>query len=162
MGTINVEEDHYEDQADQADVNVERDFSEQEEGESSDRPFSARPDKVWADTEESAELPVDVYQDEYNIVIRTFTPGLKPDEINVAINSEMVTIEGTRDFPRDAQDEDYFIEELYWGKFERTVTLPQEVDVEEAKAEEKHGLLTITLPKIDKNKKTQLNITSAS
>jgi HSP20 family protein len=56
------------------------------------------------------------------------------------------------------QDEDYFHRELYWGSFSRTIMLPAEIEVEEAEAVEKHGLLILRLPKIDKNKQTRLKV----
>jgi HSP20 family protein len=59
----------------------------------------------------------------------------------------MVTIRGKREENQSAQGDDYFIRELYWGTFSRTISLPQEVEVEEAEASEKNGLITIRLPK---------------
>jgi len=59
-----------------------------------------------------------------------------------------------------AEEENYFSKELYWGSFSRTILLPQEIDPEEAEATEKHGLLTIKLPKIDKEKKTSVKVKS--
>ena len=109
---------------------------------------------------EDAELTVDVFQTPDSIVIKTMTAGVDPEHLEVDIARDMVTIRGTRLEEHQDESADHFIQELYWGSFSRTITLPEEIEVEEAKAEEKHGLLTIILPKIDKHKKTKLRIKS--
>ena len=70
----------------------------------------------------------------------------------------MVTIKGKRDSDKTIEEEDYFHRELYWGSFSRTVLLPHEVDVEGAEATENNGMLTIRLPKIDKDRQTKLRV----
>jgi HSP20 family molecular chaperone IbpA len=111
-------------------------------------------------TEEETEgqLTVDVYQTPDEIVIRAIIAGVRPDELDVSITRDMVTIHGKRENHKEASDEDFFFQELYWGSFSRTILLPQEVEVEDATASEKHGLLTIRLPKIDKKKQTKLKV----
>ncbi len=113
--------------------------------------------------EESAEegqLTIDVYQTSDAIFIKTITAGVRPDELDISITRDMVTIRGERQMSQEVNDSDYFNRELYWGAFSRTVLLPEEVDVEEAEAEEKHGVLTIKLPKLDKNRETKLKVKS--
>jgi HSP20 family protein len=70
----------------------------------------------------------------------------------------MVTLKGKRESERMIADHDYFHKELYWGTFSRTIVLPQEIDVDAAEAVEKHGLLIIKLPKLDKNRSTRLKV----
>lgn len=113
----------------------------------------------WNEDEEG-ELAVDVYQTASEIVIQTMVSGVKPEDLQIAITREMVTIKGKREMTREISHEDYFQKELYWGSFSRTVLLPCEVEVEEAEAIEKHGLLTIRLPKIDKEKSQNLKVKS--
>ncbi len=84
--------------------------------------------------------------------------GVAPEDLDVSISQEMVIIRGSRKETYEADDDDYFHKELYWGSFARTILLPAEVKSEEAVAEIKHGLLTIRLPKIDKQKQTKLRI----
>jgi HSP20 family protein len=113
----------------------------------------------WAREDEGeGQLTVDVYQTPDDIVIRTMVAGVDPNDLDVAITRDMVTIKGKREGTREITDEDYFYKELYWGSFSRTIMLPQEVEVEEAEAVQKHGLLTIRLPKIDKGRQTKLKI----
>lgn len=104
------------------------------------------------------QLTVDVYQTEETIVIKTLVAGVKPDDLDVSITRDMVTIRGKRDEEEVVTDENYFYRELYWGAFSRTILLPQEIEVEDAEAVEKQGLLIITLPKIDKEKQTKLKV----
>jgi len=116
------------------------------------------PDLVAWNDDKDAELTVDVYQTSENIIIKAFIAGVSPEDLDVNITREMVTISGNRKEEKVVKQEDYFMRELYWGSFSRTVTLPQEVDVDEAEAIQKHGLLIITLPKLNKNRQTKLKI----
>jgi HSP20 family molecular chaperone IbpA len=106
------------------------------------------------------QLPVDVYQTAGEIVIRTFIAGVRPDEISLSLSRDMVVIEGAREERDAVNDEDYFIRELFWGTFSRTILLPQEVDVDNASAGAKDGLLTIVMPKLDKSRQTKLKVKS--
>jgi HSP20 family protein len=108
--------------------------------------------------EEEGELTVDVYQTANDIVIKTITAGVKPDDLDISISRDMVTIRGHREEAHEVSEEDYFSKELYWGSFSRTILLPQEVDVEGAEAIEKHGLLTLKLSKLDKHRETKLKV----
>ncbi|HEY4484026.1 MAG TPA: Hsp20/alpha crystallin family protein [Candidatus Paceibacterota bacterium] len=121
---------------------------------------SRRESENWIEEEEEGELPVDVYQTPNDIIIKTMVAGVKPDDLHISITREMITIKGGRETDRSLADEDYFQRELYWGSFSRTILLPAEIETEEAEAEEKHGLLTIKLPKIDKDKTAKLKVKS--
>jgi HSP20 family molecular chaperone IbpA len=107
---------------------------------------------------EEGELNVDVFQTQNEIVIKTMVAGVKPEDLDVAISRDMVTVKGKRENERTVADDDYFHRELYWGSFSRTIVLPQEIDVDAAEAIEKHGLLIIKLPKLDKNRQTRLKV----
>lgn len=107
---------------------------------------------------EEGELSVDVYQNQNEIIIKTMVAGVRPEDLDVSISRDMVTIKGKRESERTVADDDYFHKELYWGTFSRTVVLPQEIDVDAAEAVEKHGLLIIKLPKLDKNRSTRLKV----
>lgn len=115
----------------------------------------------WIEEEnEEAELTVDVYQTNSDIVVQTMVAGVKPEDLELTISRDMITIRGKREESRTINEENFFTKELYWGSFSRTILLPAEVDPEEAEATEKHGLLTIKLPKIDKDKKTNVRVKS--
>lgn len=114
------------------------------------------------EAEEAAEgeLAVDVYQTNDSIVIQAMVAGVSSDDLSVSVTREMVTIKGKREAPKGVATENYFYQELYWGAFSRTILLPAEVETEDVEATEKHGLLTIKLPKIDKDRKQTIKIKS--
>ncbi len=115
----------------------------------------------WMEEEnEEAELAIDVYQTPTDIIVQTMVAGVKPEDLEITIARDMMTIRGKREESRTVNEENYFSKELYWGKFSRTVTLPQEVEPEEVEATERHGLLTIRLHKVDKEKKNQIRVKS--
>ena len=91
-------------------------------------------------------------------MIKTMVAGVRPEDLDISITRDMVTIRGKREGERTVNEPDYFHKELYWGTFSRTILLPQEVEVEEAEAIEKHGLLIIRLPKLNKNKQAKLKV----
>jgi HSP20 family protein len=108
--------------------------------------------------EKVGQLTVDVYQTNDHIIVKTMVAGVRPEDLDITITRDMVTIRGKREEERAIQDDNYFIRELYWGSFARTITLPEEVDVEESDAIEKHGLLILKLPKMDKKRQTKLKV----
>src|SRR3989344_6294150 len=115
----------------------------------------------WIEEEnDEMELAVDVYQTPTDIIIQTMVAGVRPEDLEVSIARDMITIRGKREESRTIDEENYFSKELYWGNFSRTILLPQEVEPEEAEAMEKHGLLTIRLTKLDKGKKANLKVKS--
>lgn len=111
--------------------------------------------------DEEAQLTVDVYQNENEIIIRALVAGVRPDDLDVSITRDMVTIAGKRVEQKEIAEEDYVYNELYWGAFSRTIVLPAEIDVDTADAKEKHGLLTITLPKLNKDRQTKVKVKSS-
>ncbi|MBP9669135.1 MAG: Hsp20/alpha crystallin family protein [Candidatus Pacebacteria bacterium] len=118
--------------------------------------------KAWQDDaqEGSEELPIDMYQTTAFVVIKALIAGVMPGNVDIVLTRDMVTIKGVREDDREAQEDGYFRRELYWGAFSRTILLPEEVDVDAAEASEKHGVLVIRLPKINKAKETKLKVKS--
>lgn len=116
----------------------------------------------WDKEEEESDgqLTVDVYQTATDIVVQTMVAGVRPEDLSISITRDMITLRGRREETKSINDENYFIRELYWGTFSRTILLPEEVDIDGAEAMEKHGLLIIKLPKIDKQKQTNLRVKS--
>lgn len=107
---------------------------------------------------QEGELPVDMYQTGDSIVIRALVAGVSPEDLDIAITRDMVTIKGHREEDQEAPDDDYYHRELFWGAFTRTLLLPEEVLIDEAEAKEQHGLLEIKLPKVDKDRSTRLKV----
>ncbi len=107
---------------------------------------------------QEGELPVDMYHTGDAIIIRALVAGVSPDDLDIAITRDMVTIKGRREEYQEVGDDDYYHRELFWGSFSRTLLLPEEVLIDEAEAQEKHGLLEIKLPKVDKERSTRLKV----
>lgn len=111
-------------------------------------------------TTQDGELPVDMYQTDDTIIIKALVAGVSPTDLEISITRDMVTIRGVREEFQETHDEGYYHRELFWGSFSRTLVLPEEVAIDEAEAQEKHGLLEIRLPKLDKHRSTQLRVKS--
>jgi len=122
--------------------------------------YSVRGNSLEENPAVGGELSVDVINTPSEIIIKAMVAGVKPQDLDVQISRDMVTIVGSREESSEISEQDYYHKELYWGAFSRNILLPEEVDVEMAEAKEKHGLLEIKLPKIDKGRKTKLQIKS--
>ena len=148
-GTINMDE--YESEAPETPRSVKSHRKEPEQA-----PVA---EQTWQE-DDVGELAVDVFQTPEEIVIKTMVAGVHPDDLDISITRDMVTIKGSREATHEVAEENFFFKELYWGTFSRTVLLPQEIEVEESDASEKNGLLTIRLPKINKSKQQKLKVKS--
>lgn len=111
----------------------------------------------WLD-ESEGQLTIDVYQTPNEIVIKSTIAGVKPEDIDISMTNDMITIKGNRKKDEDVKEEDYYYQECYWGPFSRSVILPVDVEVENAQAGMKNGILTIKLPKIEKVKTKKISI----
>lgn len=107
---------------------------------------------------EEAQLAVDVYETNNDIIVKTMTAGVKKEDLHISLSREEITIRGRRESGDKAYQNSYHVQELYWGPFSRTIQLPDEVDIEQASATEHHGLVTIKLPKFDKKRQATLRI----
>lgn len=108
--------------------------------------------------EAEGELAIDVYSTPTSLVIESAIAGVKPEDIDVSINPESITIRGKRERIDKIKTENYIHQECYWGRFSRTIILPQEIDPDKSQASIKNGVLKITLPKKDKEKVKKIKI----
>ncbi len=95
------------------------------------------------------------------LVVKSMIAGVRPEDLDVSITRDSITIRGKREEERVTEGNDYLMKELYWGSFSRTITLPEEIDVDEAEAIEKHGLLILKLPRLDKRRQNKLKVKTA-
>lgn len=102
------------------------------------------------------ELAVDVYQTDQEIVIVSAVAGVRPEDLDIAINNDSLTIRGHRHQDKSESGRDYLFKECHWGDFSRTIVLPAEVVSEKIKAALRNGILTITVPKIIREKKIKI------
>lgn len=108
--------------------------------------------------EDEGELTVDIYDQGDRIVIQSTVAGVKPEDLDISIASDSVTIRGRREKVEEVKEKDYYYKELFWGTFSRSVILPEEIDEDSAEANLKHGLLTIKLPKKKKGSVQKLKV----
>lgn len=118
------------------------------------------PTEKWMNEEEfEGQLAVDVYQTKDTIVIKAPIAGVKPEDIDVAISEDVVTIRGDRKEESTIQKDNYYVQECFWGSFSRSVILPTSTVAEKANASLRDGVLTIEIPKVvpeDKIKKIKV------
>ncbi len=108
--------------------------------------------------EQEGQLAIDIYQTETDLVIQSAIAGVKPQDLDISIESDIVLIKGKRMEPPENGKKNYFYQECYWGPFSRQIILPEEADPSRAKAELKDGLLIIRMPKIERMKKRKIEI----
>ena len=106
------------------------------------------------------QLTIDVYQTPTDIVIKSTIAGVSPEDLDITITNDMVTIKGKREKDETISGGDYYYQECYWGAFSRSVILPVDVEAEKADASMKNGILTIRLPKIEKVKTKKIRVIS--
>lgn len=105
---------------------------------------------VKKDHQEEGHLTVDVFQSQNDIIVQSTVAGVSPNDIDISITKDMVTIRGHRNPEEKVKPAEYYHRELYWGPFSRSIILPADINPDNAKASMKNGVLTIRLPRIDK------------
>lgn len=101
----------------------------------------------WLDKDYEGQLSVDVYETEKEIVVKATIAGVKPEDLNIIVHNDLLTIRGKREEENPIEPVNYICNECYWGGFSRTIVLPQYVKTDKIKAILKNGVLTIILPK---------------
>ena len=92
-------------------------------------------------------LPIEAYATDHEIVVRAAVPGVKPEDVDVTVEGDTLTIRG--EFPAPPQNVNYVFAERPWGRFSRTLQLNVPVEADKAEASFENGLLTLTLPKAE-------------
>ena len=134
-------------------------IAEEEEGQNEELETTspAGSSEDWL-SEYEGQLTIDMYQTKDNVIIKSTIAGVKPEDIDVTIANDMVTIRGERKRDFEASSEDYFYQECYWGSFSRSVVLPVDVDIDNVAADLKDGILTVILPKAAKAKAKKIKV----
>lgn len=103
-----------------------------------------------SENEPEGELLIDGYETEDSIIIQTMVAGIPKENISISVSCQKLIIKGERTRTQNISEENYLTEELYWGKFSRSVDLPADIEIDSATATIHYGLVTIKLKKIDK------------
>ena len=114
--------------------------------------------KDWLEENYEGQLSVDVYGTKDEIVVRSTIAGVKPEDIDISINNDMLTIRGERVHEQEKEVEDHYYQECYWGGFSRSIILPIEVEADKVSASLKNGVLTVHLPKAHRSKSISVSV----
>lgn len=110
----------------------------------------------WLEPE--GQLAIDIYQTESELIIQSAIAGVKPEDLDISIERDVLTIQGERKKPFEGGD--YLSQECYWGKFSRQIILPVEIDPDKIGASLKDGILTIKMRKISRETKRKIIVKS--
>lgn len=116
------------------------------------RPFDSRL------PESAGDIPVDVAEKENEFVVRATIPGVRPEDIQVNVQGERLTLRAESQNEQERKDERYVVRERYATSFYRTLTLPSPVNTDQADARYDQGVLTLTLPKAQAEKSSQIKV----
>ena len=106
-------------------------------------------------------VPLDVVEDDDKIIVRATLPGVKPEDINVTLENEVLTISAETKTETEEREENYLVRERRTGKFHRTLRLPDTVDSEKVDTKYENGIVEITFPKAEAKKARRLSIEAA-
>ena len=106
--------------------------------------------------------PVDIFEDEHNIVLKVEAAGVDEKDLDIRIENQTITIRGERKFEKETNEENYHRVERRYGSFQRSFGLPNTVNPEQVTAEYKNGILTVTLAKRAEAKPKQIKVNVGS
>jgi len=104
------------------------------------------------------QLSADIYETETELIIQTAIAGVQAKELDISLENDVLIIKGERENPTIDSKKNYFSKECYFGPFSREVILPREIDPSRVKATMEEGILTIRMPKIEREKKKKIII----
>jgi HSP20 family protein len=107
------------------------------------------------------EMAVDVLDEGDKIVVEASMPGVKPEDVDVRIQGNMLTIKAESKREKEVSEDKYVYKERSYGMMQRSVSLPVEVDADKAEAVLEHGVLRLSLPKVAAEKARQIKVKPA-
>ncbi|MCX7589334.1 MAG: Hsp20/alpha crystallin family protein [bacterium] len=112
----------------------------------------------FEDGDVEGQLAIDVYQTDEDIVIESAIAGVDPEDLDINVTNDSITIKGKRKPLNDKEEKNYLYQECFWGKFSRSIILPQEIDPDRATVHFKNGVLKVRLPKLNRKKVKKLKV----
>jgi HSP20 family protein len=143
-------EDNYEEEAKDTEASV--------ENEEQSAPAREKENNEEWMSDYEGQLNIDMYQTKDNVIIKSTIAGVRPEDIDITVANDMVSIKGARKKEENISQEDYFYQECYWGNFSRSVIVPVDIESEEIEADLKDGILTIIIPKAAKAKTKKVKV----
>ncbi len=134
-----------------------------EEQETVEMPVVKEPVQQTGNNEEwmadfEGQLNIDMYQTKDNVIIKSTIAGVRPEDVDITVANDMVTLKGARKKEESVSQDDYFYQECYWGSFSRSVIIPVDIDSEHIEADLKDGILTVIIPKAAKAKTKKVKV----
>jgi HSP20 family protein len=117
-----------------------------------------RPHAGWIAPLNVATLAIDVYETKDDVVVKAALPGIKPDELDVTITGNTLSISGQSKEENEVKDKNYIRQERCYGSFSRTVTLPNGLKADKVDATFENGMLTLKIPKAEEIKPKSIKI----
>jgi HSP20 family protein len=105
-------------------------------------------------------LAVDMYETDEAVVVKTAIPGVDPEDIDISITGDTLTIKGEIKMEEDVEEDAYVCRERHYGAFSRTLTIPVSIEAGGAEAEFEDGIVTLTLPKAEELKPKAIKVKS--
>jgi HSP20 family protein len=127
------------------------------EEEITETPVKEKAGEDWLNDYEG-QLNIDMFQTKDNVIIKSTIAGVRPEDIDITVANDMITIKGSRKKEENINQDDYFYQECYWGNFSRSVIIPVDIDSENIEADLKDGILTVIVPKAAKAKTKKVKV----
>jgi HSP20 family protein len=118
-------------------------------------------DQVWGGRQESWLPAVDVFDTKESVVLKAEIAGMDPDDIQIEVEDNVLTIKGERKFEEKVDEERYYRVERRFGSFQRSLALPQGVKADDIVAAYEDGILTVTVPKVEEEKPKKIEVKAA-
>jgi len=107
-------------------------------------------------------FPIDVSETEDKVMVKAVLPGMKAEDVDITVSEDVLTIKGEKKHEDTTENENFYLKEIRYGAFSRSIPLPGNVKYEDAEADFDDGILTVTLPKAEVAKPKSIRITPAS
>ena len=121
--------------------------------------FNRLMDQVWGGNRQESWLPaIDVFDKQDAVVLKAELAGMNPDDIQIEVEDNVLTLKGERKFEETVDEERYYRVERRYGSFQRSLALPQGVKAEEIQANYDDGILTVTVPKVEEEKPKKIEV----
>ena len=118
----------------------------------------ANPYRTMGVMGEQMAIPLDVYQTADEVVVKACLPGVKPEDVDISISGDTLTIKGESSAEEEIKDENYFCQEQKYGIFKRSVVLPADLKTGDAEATFDNGILVLTIPRAEEEKPKTIKI----
>ncbi len=124
-----------------------------------DRWFGESP-RLWLNEIDGGEgyVPLDMYETDNDVVVQASLPGVKPEDVDITITGETLTIRGESRHEEEEKKRNYYRQETWYGSFARSITLPTQVESDKAEATFENGVLKLTIPKAEEAKPKMIKV----